>query len=152
MPITDKDEDMPKWGWIKRLTYEQVFEHPQRMGVPILIEWYFDAHRLQCPNCDSSNRSWLLVPSHDYLGGVFLGCSKCKRVYGPLDLQEHSYAHEDVGQISLQRLVEICERTHQPIPSEPLMKKVNTMAIGTSIEKIPKPPKVGAKTRGRPPK
>lgn len=146
---------MPKWGWRKRIKYEQVFEHPRHKGVPVLMEWYLDAKRYPCYKCRSSERTWFLIPPHDYAGGIFLGCSKCRRVYGPLDLEEASYDHQDMGQITIRKLVEICERTHQPIPSKRLLDRVNALSLGESVEQAPRPLGVGekpSKKRGRPQK
>jgi len=140
MPITKKDEDMPKWGWVKKITYEKLTE---RNGLVYLQEWYFFATDNQCLHCKQNDRLWLWIPSHNYLGGVFMGCSRCGRVYGPLGFDDYASSKSEPRRISLQEMAGICRRTKQPVPTKRLAQQLSKLGMDESKKSRKRPPKVG---------
>jgi len=140
MPITGKDEDMPKWGWIKAVTWEQVWH---KDGIPMLTETWFDIEAMQCLNCKSNLTLWLWIPPHNYSGGVFMGCSQCRKVYGPLATEEYG-VNQTTKQITIQEAVAICNRTKQSLPSG-LRKAADKLRIQRRLARRNAPPRVGDK-------
>lgn len=115
MPITRKDEDMPKWGWRKALTYEKLDVRRNRIYV---TEADFDVDNLICRHCKNNEFLWVGVPStkESYATGVFQACSYCGRVNGPLSLDFAPYKR--TREVDIAEMLEICERTGHAIPSQ----------------------------------
>ena len=90
MPISGNDSEMEKLGWVKSLIYETIMCNENTQGRPILTERDFYAENQRCGTCKSNEYVWLLVHDFDYRGGVFAGCSRCRRTWGVLGEQEVS--------------------------------------------------------------
>jgi len=149
MPITDIDADMPKWGWVKSITWYQLEE---REGRAFVTEWDFYAEDIPCPHCGKNDRVWVWIPPHNHAGGVFLGCSLCKRTYGPLDAELYSSTPRGKRrELNLSQLAEICKRTKQDPPSRRLQFEIEKRKLGSRKQpkRRPRPPKFGqtAKTK-----
>lgn len=114
MPISGNDEEMAKLGWVKSLIYETIMCNENTQGRPILTERDFYAENQRCGTCRSNEYVWLLVHDFDYRGGVFAGCSRCRRTWGVLGEQEVS--SEKTTEVTPEKAIEILERTKQPIP------------------------------------
>lgn len=140
MPITGIDKDMPLWGWVKAVTWEQVWD---KDGVPMLTETWFDVEAMQCLHCKSNLTLWLWIPSHNYLGGVFMGCSQCRKTYGPLATDEFGI-NQIIKTITLREAITICNRTKQALPRG-LRKAADKLRIQRAISRKRAPPKVGEK-------
>lgn len=114
MPITRNDEDMPKWGWKKELMYESIKCDETTQNRPILFERDYYADNQRCGKCRSNEYVWVIVPSYDYMGGVFAGCSRCGIVWGQLGSENVS--NERTLEVTPEKAIEICLATKQPIP------------------------------------
>lgn len=114
MPITRNDADMPKWGWVKEILYEKIMCNDTTQGRPILTELDFYASAQRCGNCRSNEFVWIQVPSHDYMGGVLMSCSRCGMTTGPLG--ERYASNRRQNEISVERALEICKRTGHIVP------------------------------------
>jgi hypothetical protein len=141
MPIAIKEADMPKWGWKKSLMYEKILCNEQTKNRPILIEldYYSDAQR--CGTCKSNDFIWLIIPPHDYNGGVLCTCWQCRRTWGPLPEERASNRAE--RELSVEIAHDICKRTGQRIP------KVLRQLIKMRSVQVSRARKTG---RGRPPR
>lgn len=70
-------EDMTGHGWVKAYTWLYIVKVKDEW---ILSEYDYDAGTYACENCNSNLFMWLVPQSQ----GVYLACTGCKEVDGPL--------------------------------------------------------------------
>ena len=142
MPIPEKDEDMPKYNWVKELMYEKILADARMGGRIKVVELDFYANAHTCGTCRSSEYVWIQVPSYHYAGGVIASCSRCRRTWGPLGERYASGRGE--RDITAAEAIEICLRTKQSPP--PLLKTAYQQSeLEKAREKAgkrPRPPRV----------
>lgn len=108
MPLTNKDEDMPKYGWKKEETFEWV--EVDRTNKIFATTYRAASASFPCDVCKTVEFAWVrFMPS-----GVFWGCSGCKRAKG--------MGNEDCQKLSSRELtlveaVLLLDKTHQEIPA-----------------------------------
>ena len=78
MPFTKENEDMPKMGWVKEITFDWINE--TRDGRFIKTTYYASADMFPCQRCHTSDFVWLqLAPT-----GLLWACWGCKVVTGAM--------------------------------------------------------------------
>lgn len=142
MPITHKDEDMPKWGWKKSIRYERLRCDENTKSQIVLEELDFYVENLRCGTCKTNIYSWITIPPHHYSGGVFIGCSKCGRVSGPMG-DEYALAPQR-RIITVEEAKAIVDRTKQGIPKmlQEMFDNMDNINVLTK-RNLPTPPRVG---------
>jgi len=142
MPLPEKDEDMPKYGWVKSLMYEKVLADNRLGGRVLVIELDYFANAMRCGNCRSNEYVWILVPDYDYTGGVIVSCSRCRMTWGPI-AEDYASARREV-QITPEQAIKICLRTEQTPPKilREAFQQVQAEKAREKAGKRPRPPRI----------
>lgn len=77
----EADTDMTGHGFRKELNWRQIFKDPK--GKWHLITYHFEVASFSCPNCKTSDWSWL-APQRT---GVYKTCLGCHKTTGPVSLE-----------------------------------------------------------------
>lgn len=143
MPIPENDEDFPKYGWVKELTYEKILADERLGGRIIVVETDFYANAMRCGSCKSNEYVWIQVPSNHYLGGVLVTCSRCRMTWGPI-AEDYASATRRI-QITPEQAIAICLRTKQTPPRmlKTEYQQVKAEKVRAKAGRRPRPPKVG---------
>jgi len=105
MPLTKLEEDMPKMGWKKEITFDWLTK--TRDGKYIKSTYYVNSEAFPCDICKTADYVWVqLRPT-----GVVLTCWGCKTTQGAMCLDVFTLL--DRQEISLEEAYEIYKKTKQ---------------------------------------
>lgn len=102
MPLTEKEEDMPKMGWKKNIIFDWIVE--TKDGRFIKETYEARADMFPCPRCKTADMVWLkLMPT-----GVVWTCFGCKITTGAMTREVLNLL--DRQEVSMQEAYEISKK------------------------------------------
>jgi len=105
MPFTEKNEDMPKMGWVKELTYDWIVE--TRDGRFFKETYYVTADMFPCSTCHTADFVWLRLMRT----GVVWACWGCKTAGGAMTTE--AFVLVDRKEVSMEEAYKIAKANDQ---------------------------------------